>query len=70
MDYNNLLEILPKLPEKWNVIDVQTWLEFIEMSTYKKNFCMFPIILIFLDDHRIDGCLIMILEEKDLTQEL
>jgi hypothetical protein len=31
---------------------------------------MFPIILIFLDDHRIDGCLIMILEEKDLTQEL
>ena len=29
MNFEQLSQILPKLPEKWNVFDVGIWLEFI-----------------------------------------
>lgn len=32
MDFEKLIEILPKQPEKWNLEDVEKWLNFIGLS--------------------------------------
>jgi hypothetical protein len=38
MDFDRLMQVLPKDPIRWDIEDVQGWLDFIGLSQLKQNF--------------------------------
>jgi hypothetical protein len=55
-----LFKIIPKFPQVWNSEDVGKWLRLIGLEMYQEQF----------QDMRIDGLLILDLEEEDIELEL
>ena len=55
-----LKQAIPKSPELWTEEDISKWLDFIKMSEYNQKF----------QNMKIDGYIILELEESDLEQEL
>lgn len=58
--FSTLYETIPKYPEIWNTDDINKWLEIIGMEKYSQNFI----------DMKVDGYLILDLEESDIEEEL
>jgi hypothetical protein len=58
--FEELFSELPKFPETWNSEDVGKWLKIIGLEQYRDSF----------QEMRVDGLLILDLEEEDFEQEL
>lgn len=58
--FASLYEKIPKDPEVWTMDDVQIWLNLIDLEDYADNFAKM----------KIDGLIILDLEEADLEEEL
>lgn len=58
--FASLYDKIPKDPEAWTMEDVQTWLKLIDLEEYALNFSQM----------KIDGLIILDLEENELEEEL
>jgi pSer/pThr/pTyr-binding forkhead associated (FHA) protein len=58
--FSGLYAQIPKDPEMWTMDDVLVWLQFIGLEAYAQNFA----------DMKVDGLIILDLEEGDLEHEL
>jgi hypothetical protein len=63
MDYEKLMNVLPKQPSKWTISDVEVWLQFVGLEAL---YPAFSINLINLEKAAIDGSCLPCLTEEDL----